>query len=112
MSAQDRRRERRAAKQAEWKQANPLLVGVKAKPACRPILTLNRKPVDRVVKAVEVVNPYGQQLAQALAYHEPLAIKREEKLRRQHEKVGNEAGRQIHAVQKMRGKSMPPKGLI
>ena len=54
MSAQDRRRERRAAKQAEWKQANPLLVGVKAKPTCRPILTLNRKPVDRVVKAVSV----------------------------------------------------------
>lgn len=33
MNAQDRRRERRAAKQAEWKKANPLLVGVKAKPA-------------------------------------------------------------------------------
>jgi len=54
MNAQERRRERRAAKHAEWKAANPLLVGVKAKPACRPILTLNRKPVDRVVKAVSV----------------------------------------------------------
>lgn len=107
MNAQEKRRAARAEKQSAWKQANPLLVGVKAKPDCRPILTLNRKPVDRVVKAVEVVNPYGQQLAQALAYHEPLAIKREEKLRRQHEKVGNEAGRQIHAVQKMRGKSIP-----
>lgn len=54
MNAQERRRAARAEKQAEWKQANPLLVGVKAKPACRPILTLNRKPVDRVVKAVSV----------------------------------------------------------
>ncbi|ELY6403366.1 hypothetical protein SNQ84_001904 [Cronobacter sakazakii] len=54
MNAQDRRRERRAAKHADWKAANPLLVGVKAKPTCRPILTLNRKPVDRVVKAVSV----------------------------------------------------------
>ena len=107
MNAQERRRAARAEKQAEWKQANPLLVGVKAKPDCRPILTLNRKPVDRIVKAVEVVNPYGQQLEKALAYHEPLAIKREEKLRRQHDRVGNEAGRQIHAVQKMRGKSIP-----
>ncbi|MBS6056521.1 MAG: antitermination protein N [Mixta calida] len=54
MNAQERRRAARAEKQAEWKQANPLLVGVKAKPTCRPILTLNRKPVDRVVKAVSV----------------------------------------------------------
>lgn len=76
------------------------MVGIKAKPDCRPVLTLKRKPVDRVVKAVEVVNPYRQQLLKALAYYEPLAIKREEKLRRQHEKIGNEAGRQIHAVQK------------
>lgn len=47
MNAQERRRAARAEKQAEWKQANPLLVGVKAKPTCRPILTLNRKPVER-----------------------------------------------------------------
>jgi hypothetical protein len=54
MNAQERRRAARAEKQSAWKQANPLLVGLKAKPDCRPILTLNRKPVDRVVKALSV----------------------------------------------------------
>ncbi|WP_312358845.1 transcriptional antitermination N peptide [Mixta calida] len=62
MNAQERRRAARAEKQAEWKQANPLLVGVKAKPTCRPILTLNRKPVDRVVKAVETETEYHKQI--------------------------------------------------
>ncbi|MDV5140828.1 antitermination protein N [Chimaeribacter arupi] len=107
MSAQNRRRERRAAKQAEWKEANPLLVGVKAKPSCRPILMLSRKPADRVVKAVDVINPYGQQLAQALSYYEPIAQKREEKQRREHMKVRNPLGQQVNARQKMRGKSIP-----
>lgn len=52
--AQERRRERRAAKQAEWKAANPLLVGVSAEPG-RPVLTLNReRKTDRVSKAVSV----------------------------------------------------------
>jgi len=50
MNAQERRRERRAAKQADWKSANPLLVGISAKPE-RITLTLNRK-VDRVAKAL------------------------------------------------------------
>ncbi len=35
MDAQTRRRERRAEKQAQWKAANPLLVGVSAKPVRR-----------------------------------------------------------------------------
>ena len=49
---QERRRLSRAAKQAEWKAANPLLVGVSAEPG-RQVLTLNRdrKP-DRVSKAL------------------------------------------------------------
>lgn len=50
MNAQERRREQRAAKQAEWKVANPLLVGVSAKPV-RQVLTLSKK-VDRVSKAL------------------------------------------------------------
>lgn len=49
-NAQERRRERRAAKTAEWKAANPLLVGIAAKPE-RQVLTLSRK-VDRVAKAL------------------------------------------------------------
>lgn len=36
MDAQTRRRERRAEKQAQWKAANPLLVGVSAKPVNKP----------------------------------------------------------------------------
>ncbi|WP_313384783.1 antitermination protein N [Pantoea sp.] len=62
MNAQERRRAARAEKQAEWKDANPLLVGVKAKPVCRPILTLNRKPADRVSKAVDTETEYHKQI--------------------------------------------------
>lgn len=62
MNAQERRRAARAEKQAEWKDANPLLVGVKAKPVCRPILTLNRKPADRVTKAVDTETEYHKQI--------------------------------------------------
>ncbi|MDT8853021.1 antitermination protein N [Pantoea dispersa] len=62
MNAQERRRAARAEKQSAWKQANPLLVGVSAKPDCRPILTLNRKPVDRVVKAVDTETEYHKQI--------------------------------------------------
>lgn len=62
MNAQEKRRAARAEKQSAWKQANPLLVGVKASPACRPILTLNRKPADRVVKAVDTETEYHKQI--------------------------------------------------
>lgn len=56
MDAQARRRERRAEKQAEWKAANPLLVGVSAKPDNRPVLSLTRKPKSRVESAVNPIN--------------------------------------------------------
>lgn len=62
MNAQERRRAARTEKQSAWKDANPLLVGVTAKPACRPILTLNRKPTDRVVKAVDTETEYHKQI--------------------------------------------------
>jgi hypothetical protein len=62
MNAQEKRRAARAEKQSAWKQANPLSVGVKALPACRPILTLNRKPSDRVVKAVDTETEYHKQI--------------------------------------------------
>ncbi len=38
MDAQTRRRERRSEKQAQWKAANPLLVGVSAKPVNHQML--------------------------------------------------------------------------
>lgn len=69
MNAQERRRAARAEKQSAWKQANPLLVGVKAKPDCCPILTLNRKPVDRVVKAVDTETEYHKQILAGAAMY-------------------------------------------
>lgn len=51
MDSQARRRERRKAKQEEYKHSNPLAVGIYAKPSVRPLLTLNRK-VNRVEKAL------------------------------------------------------------
>lgn len=75
MNAQEKRRAARAEKQSAWKQANPLLVGVKASPDCRPILTLNRKPTDRVVKAVDTDTEYHKQiLAGAEKYISPSSV--------------------------------------
>ncbi len=46
MNSQSRRRDRRTDKQAEWKAANPLLVGVSAKPD----ILYNRHEVDNWVE--------------------------------------------------------------
>ena len=67
MDAQARRRERRAEKQAQWKAANPLLVGVSAKPVNRPILSLNRKPKSRVESALNPID-----LTVLAEYHEQI----------------------------------------
>ncbi|WP_431356016.1 antitermination protein N [Escherichia coli] len=67
MDAQTRRRERRAEKQAQWKAANPLLVGVSAKPVNRPILSLNRKPKSRVESALNPID-----LTVLAEYHEQI----------------------------------------
>lgn len=105
MDAQARRRERRAEKQAEWKAANPLSVGVSAKPDNRPVLSLNRKPKSRVESAVNpidltVLAEYRQEL-------ERRAEAVERKNRRTWYKDSNPFGNKIHAVQKSRGKSNP-----
>lgn len=50
MNSQERRRERRAQKQLQWKADNPLQVGINAKPG-RTVFLLNRN-VDRVGKAL------------------------------------------------------------
>jgi len=71
MDSQARRRKRREAKQAAWKAANPLLVGISARPVASPPLVLNRKPPDRVANSMEVVNVYGLQILQnAERYHQ------------------------------------------
>ncbi|WP_419471668.1 antitermination protein N [Escherichia coli] len=105
MDAQTRRRERRAEKQAQWKAANPLLVGVSAKPVNRPILSLNRKPKSRVESALNPID-----LTVLAEYHEQIEsnLQRiERKNQRTWYKDANPFGNKIHAVQKSRGKSTP-----
>ncbi|QXZ19106.1 antitermination protein N [Lelliottia amnigena] len=105
MDAQARRRERRAEKQAEWKAANPLLVGVSAKPDTRKILSLTRKPKSRVESAVAPIDL--TQLAEYRQEMERRAEVVERKNRRTWYKDSNPFGNKIHAVQKSRGKSTP-----
>ncbi|TCD25022.1 antitermination protein [Lelliottia amnigena] len=105
MDAQARRRERRAEKQAEWKNANPLLVGVSAKPDTRNILSLTRKPKSRVESAVNPIDLSG--LAEYRQEMERRAEVVERKNRRTWYKDSNPFGNKIHAVQKSRGKSTP-----
>ena len=105
MDAQTRRRERRAEKQAQWKAANPLLVGVSAKPVNRSILSLNRKPKSRVESALNPID-----LTVLAEYHEQIEsnLQRiERKNQRTWYKDANPFGNKIHAVQKSRGKSTP-----
>ncbi|HHO9698185.1 TPA: antitermination protein N [Citrobacter braakii] len=105
MDAQARRRERRADKQAEWKAANPLSVGVSAKPDNRPVLSLNRKPKSRVESAVNPIDLSG--LAEYRQEMERRAEAVERKNHRTWYKDSNPFGNKIHAVQKSRGKSNP-----
>lgn len=105
MDAQARRRERRAEKQAEWKAANPLLVGVSAKPDTRKVLSLTRKPKSRVESAVTPIDLTG--LAEYRQEMERRAEAVERKNHRAWYKDSNPFGNKIHAVQKSRGKSTP-----
>ena len=104
--AQERRRERRAAKQAEWKAANPLLVGIAAKPE-RQVLTLKRN-VDRVQKAVEpIANEVITQLVKSLELHEALRGQMDKYNQRGWHKKPGEQGVTCHGRQKMKGHSIP-----
>lgn len=105
MDAQSRRRERRAAKQAEWKAANPLSVGVSAKPVNRPVLSLNRKPKSRVESALNPIN-----LTVLAEYREQLESRAEAVERKNHKlwyKQPGERGITCSGRQKMKGKSIP-----
>lgn len=105
MNAQDRRRDRRAEKQAEWKAANPLLVGVSAKPDSRPVLSLSRKPKSRVEAAVNPID-----LTVLSEYREQLENRASTIERRNHKvwysKPGNR-GVTCVGRQKQKGKSIP-----
>ncbi|MGG5836085.1 antitermination protein N [Huaxiibacter chinensis] len=105
MDAQARRRERRAEKRAEWNAANPLLVGVSAKPDNRPVLSLTRRVKSRVESAVNPIDLSG--LAEYRQEMERRAEAVERKNHRTWYKDSNPFGNKIHAVQKSRGKSTP-----
>ena len=108
MDAQTRRRQRREAKQAVWKAANPLLVGVRAKPDARPILTLNRKPGHRPDKALEVINIYGLHIIQQAEHYQLLRNQLDAKQRKLYQAgPANEAGLpSATGKQTRRGKSI------
>ena len=105
MNAQERRRERRAAKQADWKSANPLLVGISAKPDTRKILSLARKPKSRVESAVTPID-----LTVLAEYREEME-KRAEAVERKNRRTWyskpGERGITCHGSQKIKGKSIP-----
>lgn len=62
---------------------------------------------ERVLKATDSSGDYAKQLDKAIKHHEPITQRREERLRNKHLQVCNEANRQIHAVQKRKGSSIP-----
>lgn len=105
MDAQARRRERRAPKQDEWKAANPLSVGVSAKPDNRPVLSLNRKPKSRVESAVNPID-----LTELAEYRQEMERRAEAVERKNHRtwysKPG-EFGITCTGRQKNKGKSIP-----
>lgn len=105
MDAQARRRERRAAKQAEWNAANPLLVGVSAKPDSRPVLSLNSKPKSRVERAVSPID------LSVLAQYRDEMEKRAEAVERKNHRTWyskpGEFGITCNGRQKVKGKSIP-----
>lgn len=105
MDAQARRRERRAEKQAEWKAANPLLVGVSAKPDNRPVLSLTRKPKSRVESALNPID-----LTVLAEYREEMEKRAEAVERKNHRtwySKSGERGITCHGRQKVKGKSIP-----
>ncbi|EPM4131945.1 antitermination protein N [Escherichia coli] len=106
MDAQTRRRERRAEKQAQWKAANHLLVGVSAKPDTRKILSLTRKPKSRVESALNPID-----LTVLAEYREEMEKRAEAVERKNHRtwysKPRSEMGVTCSGRQKQRGKSIP-----
>lgn len=109
MDAQARRRKRREAKQAAWKAANPLLVGIRYTPQPQPALRLTRKPEHRITKALEVVNEYGLQIQQnAQRYQNLRKLEQEKNNLIYHARPKNASGLpDAHGKEKRHGKSIP-----
>ncbi|WP_058911151.1 antitermination protein N [Entomohabitans teleogrylli] len=56
MDSQSRRRERRQAKQAAWRAANPLQVGVRARPVSVSVVSSSGCGKSRVEKSLSPIN--------------------------------------------------------
>lgn len=103
-SASGRRREGRAHLQSEASKSSEEL----HRPTLsRAVLSLKKERLGAADVATKVVNPYGLQVMKAAEHYDELRAKAIEKDRRRNQKVLNESGRQIHAVQKVRGSSIP-----
>ncbi|HEY1847053.1 MAG TPA: antitermination protein N [Buttiauxella sp.] len=109
MDAQARRRQRREAKQAAWKEANPLLVGIRFTPQPQPVLRLCRQPADRIAKALEIVNEYGLQIQHnALRYQSLRQLQQQKNSLMYHATPKNAAGLpNARGKEKRHGKSIP-----
>ncbi len=105
MDAQARRRERRAEKQAEWKAANPLLVGVSAKPDNRPVLSLTRKPKSRVESALNPIDLTALAEYREVLENRAAAVERKNH-RTWYSKPSREMGVTCTGRQKTKGKSI------
>ncbi len=97
-SASGRRWQRRAHLQSEASRSSEVMH--RPVPG-RVVLQCKRQAANRVVKAVETETAYHQQIVTAAAMY------MEYRISTKHRKVNNEAGRQIHAVQKQQRRSKP-----
>jgi hypothetical protein len=112
-NARSRRDASRKAKQQAWAAANPLLVGRKYQNVGETV-EVEQKPGYEpqflkfiAMDAFWMAREYKGQIMRASYLYEYEFGSLREKAVRQHQKVTNEAGRQIHAVQRVRGKSIP-----
>lgn len=109
MDAQARRRERREAKQAQWKAQNPLMVGISVAPQPLALLKLNRKSINRVTKALGMDNEYSLQIQQnAERYQRSRQQQQAQNTRIYHAQPQNASGLpDANGKEKRYGKSSP-----
>lgn len=103
----NRNQARRLAAFNAKKAAEKLEMKAYCKKIDRAFSRLSEGCSERITRAISGADSYGRQIDKAISYHEPIAQRREQKLRNKHMQVLNESGRTIHAVQKSRGKSTP-----
>lgn len=101
------RNQRRMAAYNAMKATQKLEAKAYCKKIDRAFSRLSEGCSERVTRAVSGADSYGRQIDKAIAYYEPIAQRREQKLRNKHMQILNESGREIHAVQRMKLSSKP-----